>query len=158
MFNNVVLGVEERRAVRAGRRGGPSVPGVAPVAAAPPPVPTPVPAPPQPTSPTPAPTPTPAPVPPPGETREKRQREDCCPIYQGGRAEKRRRLEIQQQWSQAAPLPAVPQQRPPPPPPLPPRMWTSWWPLIGLELLQKLDKLCQGQQQQLQQGLPLGQG
>ena len=84
MLNNVILGVEERRVARAGRRGDqvdaiPNVPGVAPVVAAPPPAPTPVPAPLQPTSPTPAPTLTPAPVPPPEEMREKRQREECCP-------------------------------------------------------------------------------
>ena len=113
--NNVVLGVEGRRVLRAGRRGaterdrelsqtGVSVSGVVPVPVAPPlvaaphavtvpvtpqPVPAPVPAPS--TTPAPTPTPAPAPAPVPAPTPgDKRARENCCPAYQGGGPEKRR--------------------------------------------------------------------
>merc|ERR1711954_317087 len=67
-YNNVVLGIEGRRTIRAGRRGVTvpvTVPGVAPVvpaAAAPLPVPTPSPA----LQPVPTPAPVPAPLPTPG--------------------------------------------------------------------------------------------
>merc|ERR1711954_363590 len=91
--------------MRAGRREATipaSVPGVAPVpvpvpapSPAPPPVPTPTPVPaplPTPvaaTAPARGPTPTPAPTP-----GGKRARENCCPLYQGGGPEKRRKLDF----------------------------------------------------------------
>ena len=104
-FNNVVLGVVGRRIAIAGRRTGedhqaavvsPAVTGIAPVAPAPVPAPAPTPAPPPPpTTTTPAPTLLPASLvaaPTPG-TQKRKERQECCQTFQGGRHEKKRRLD-----------------------------------------------------------------
>merc|ERR1711954_418249 len=95
-FNNVVLGVAGRRVTLAGRRLGedqqgaavsPEVTGIAPVTPAPVPAPAPTPAPILP------PAPAPPVAPPTPGTQKRKERQECCQTFQGGRHEKKRRLE-----------------------------------------------------------------